>query len=200
MKSNIQPLLTETFYHIYNRGINGETIFKSSDNYLYFLNKYAHFISPVAETYSYCLLKNHFHFLIKTRSEEDIQKVFREKAKIGSSLISLQFSHLFNGYTQAINKKHSRTGSLFEHPFRRKEIADEEYLRRVTFYIHFNAEKHKLCADFREYRFSSYKAFLSNKKTNLKKEEVLKWFENENGLIDFHWDLKNLNNDYMAFD
>ena len=75
MKLNIEPLQPDSFYHIYNRGINGENIFKQERNYSYFLKKYALYIEPVAETYAYCLLKNHFHLLIRTRSEEEILKL-----------------------------------------------------------------------------------------------------------------------------
>src|SRR5690606_18599882 len=109
MKSNIPPLQVETFYHLYNRGVNGGDIFRESENYTYFLNKYADLIAGVADTYAYSLLKNHFHLLIRTKSEAEIQERFEEKKKPASSIISLQFSHLFNGYAQAINKKYNRT-------------------------------------------------------------------------------------------
>jgi len=49
------PLMYETYYHIYNRGINRENIFFQERNYNYFLNLYARHIEPVAETFAYCL-------------------------------------------------------------------------------------------------------------------------------------------------
>jgi len=64
MKKYTQPLKTDTYYHIYNRGINGEDIFKEERNYAYFLEKLTQFLIPSIEVYSYCLLKNHFHILI----------------------------------------------------------------------------------------------------------------------------------------
>jgi putative transposase len=201
MKSNIPSLQTETFYHIYNRGINGENIFKKPKNYTYFLSKYANLISSVADTYAYSLLKNQFHILIKTRSETEILQTLAKKKAINSSTaISLQFSHLFNGYAQGFNKEYSRTGSLFETPFRRIEISDNNYLRQLIFYIHFNAEKHGLCADFRKYTFCSYQAFLSNKLTRLKKDEVLNWFGDKTEFIKFHSDLSNLSDDSLEFE
>jgi hypothetical protein len=54
------------YYHIYNRGINGENIFKEERNYAYFLSKYAIYLSPMLETYAYCLLKNHFQLFCGT--------------------------------------------------------------------------------------------------------------------------------------
>ncbi len=62
-------LAYDTIYHIWNRGVNHSTIFHGDDNYRYFLKLYVHHIEPVAETYAYCLLPNHFHLLIHTRNE-----------------------------------------------------------------------------------------------------------------------------------
>ena len=64
---NLPPLEAEQYYHIYNRGNNGETLFREERNYRYFLNLYAKYIEPVAETFAYCLLKNHFHFLVHVK-------------------------------------------------------------------------------------------------------------------------------------
>jgi putative transposase len=55
------------FYHIYNRGNNRENIFREERNYAYFLQLYTRHIAPIAETYAYCLLKNHFHLLIRVK-------------------------------------------------------------------------------------------------------------------------------------
>jgi REP element-mobilizing transposase RayT len=67
------PLLYNTYYHIYNRGNNGENIFIQERNYDHFMNLYAKFIEPISETFGYCLLRNHFHVLVKIKSEEEIE-------------------------------------------------------------------------------------------------------------------------------
>ncbi|MEQ9301450.1 MAG: hypothetical protein RIF33_22925 [Cyclobacteriaceae bacterium] len=72
MKKNIEPLQPTRVYHIYNRGINRCNLYTKSDNYHYFLQKYKKYVYPVAKTYAYCLLPNHFHFLVGIRSEEEI--------------------------------------------------------------------------------------------------------------------------------
>jgi putative transposase len=54
-------------YHIYNRGNNRENVFVEERNYRHFLQLYAKYIEPVAWTYAYCLLRNHFHFLVKIK-------------------------------------------------------------------------------------------------------------------------------------
>ena len=194
MKTNIPPLQPETWYHIFNRGINGENLFKEIRNYAYFLNKYDQYVSPIADTYAYCLLKNHFHILVRTKSEKEIAD-FKKKAspEAKSSLesdspkiISNAFASLFKSYAQAINKAHNRTGALFEEPFRRKEVSSDGYVSQLIHYIHFNPQNHGFVSDFREYPYSSYSAFISDKPTFLQREEVLKWFGNEKKFTEFH--------------
>jgi putative transposase len=83
MKKNIELLEPDRIYHIYNRGINGENIFKEERNYRYFLEKYAKYIEPIADTFAYCLLKNHFHIAIRTKSEAEIVDFYvKKKTKI----------------------------------------------------------------------------------------------------------------------
>jgi len=55
------------YYHIFNRGIDGTNIFLEERNYAYFLNLYAKHIEPVAETFAYCLMRNHFHLLARIK-------------------------------------------------------------------------------------------------------------------------------------
>ncbi len=59
------PLVAHTFYHIYNRGNNGENLFYRPENYGYFLQKFDHYLSGYLELYAYCLLPNHFHLLVR---------------------------------------------------------------------------------------------------------------------------------------
>jgi REP element-mobilizing transposase RayT len=67
-------LCYNTCYHIYNRGVNRENIFIEERNYAHFLTLYTKYIVPVADTFAYCLLRNHFHLLVRTRTEEDVIK------------------------------------------------------------------------------------------------------------------------------
>ncbi|WP_244140763.1 hypothetical protein [Kaistella flava (ex Peng et al. 2021)] len=60
------------FYHIFNRGNNSQDIFFEEENYSYFLKLLAKYIIPTAEIYCYCLLRNHFHLLIRIKDVEDL--------------------------------------------------------------------------------------------------------------------------------
>lgn len=173
-----QPLtLTpNTFHHIYNRGVNGEHIFREERNYLYFLQRYAKHIEPVAETYAYCLMPNHFHVLLCTKPESDSNKLSP----------SQRFSNFFAAYAKAINKAYQRSGSLFEHPFGRVVITSDIQFWRVIRYIHHNPQKHHFYPDFRTWKFSSFRTFLSDQPTHLMREQVLEWFGGREEYLHLH--------------
>ena len=166
-------------YHIFNRGNNKEDIFKEDENYRYFLSLVGKYLLPIAEIYAYCLLKNHFHFVLRIKDIEFLEDKYKEKP-------FLPFSHLFNSYTKAINKKQHRSGSLFQEHLKRKRIENEEYLMQVIAYVHLNPVKHGFSVDFMHYRYSSYKAYLSGKSTNISCDYVMSLFGNKDNFIYWH--------------
>jgi putative transposase len=171
----IQALEHGNYYHIYNRGINSDILFKEKTNYEHFLKLFETHIDPIAETFAWCLMKNHFHFLIRIKelSEINTEKII---------LPSQSFSNLFNAYTKAYNKKYNRHGALFERPFRRKQINFDMYLQNVIAYIHNCLVHHKICSHPIEYAWSSYISCLSEKPTKLKRKEILEIF---NDVVNF---------------
>ena len=175
------PLDPDCFYHIYNRGINGCSIFQETTNYEHFLSLYDKYISPVADTYAWVLMGNHFHLLVRIlQNPEGFQNLrgLDDVEKIKKRIIQ-QFSNLFNAYTKAYNKMYNRTGSLFEHTFRRKSIDDKTYLRQVVLYIHNNPVHHGFCSHPVEYPWSSYLSCISIKPTKLHRKAVIGWFDSE---------------------
>ncbi|MBI5303685.1 MAG: hypothetical protein HY868_16235 [Chloroflexi bacterium] len=170
------PLVHGGYYHIYNRGNAGENIFREQRNYPYFLTLYAKYIEPVAETFAYCLLRNHFHLLVRIRERETCQ-VSKDLTGLSKVLNpSQQFSNLFNSYTKSINIACGRTGNLFQRPFGRIRVTNHEYFANLVHYIHVNPQKHGFIDDFREYPYSSYQTFRSAKPTRLNRDVVLEWF------------------------
>ncbi len=169
------------FYHIYNRGNNKENLFLEEENYIHFFNLIKKHLCPIVHVYAYCLLKNHFHLLIKIKSKIEIEDVY---SNINN--LSQPFSNLFNAYTKAINKKYDRDGSLFKVRFKRERIDNDNYLRNVITYIHLNPVKHRFANDFCKYEFSSFNSIMSVKPTLLKRVEVLKYFENRENFLFVH--------------
>lgn len=209
------PLLYDTYYHIYNRGNNRENIFIQERNYTYFMNLYAKYIEPITDTFAYCLLRNHFHVSLRTKSEEEIieyqktlkvssvnknligqgspanQGASQSRKPLGSPMLvddflSQQFSNFFNAYAKSINNAYNRTGSLFQHPFGRVPITTDRQFWNVIAYIHQNPQKHKFVDDFRDWKWSSYGVFLSEKPTKLNRDVVMEWFGNKQSYIELH--------------
>ena len=158
----ITPILGNRYYHIFNRGNNKRPVFLKPDNYLYFLKLFDRYLSPYVDLLAYCLLENHFHLLIRAKDQITVSKgmssfqrddIPREEA-VGK-LVSNQFRRLFISYTMALNKQEGTGGNLFDRPFKRLEIENEEYLKYLTFYIHFNPEKHLISRSFKDYPYSS---------------------------------------------
>ncbi len=176
------PIEEEKFYHIWNRGNNRENLFYNSGNYEYFIRQYDYYLDPVAETYAFCLLPNHFHLLIRT-------KQFRynsETAKNNMNPVSAAFRKLFTAYSQAINIQQKRTGSLFQKPFKRLEVTTTQQLANLVHYIHINPQKHGISEDFRYYPWSSFERIIKSRPSKLKKELVIKWFDTKDNYLKYH--------------
>ena len=81
-------------YHNFNHANGSENIFREDENYRFFLKQYANYLGDVVETYAYCLMPNHFHFLVGVKPEDELRKTF-PKFEILEKMISKQFSIFF---------------------------------------------------------------------------------------------------------
>lgn len=199
----------DKYYHIYNCGINGCNLFNAPENYQYFLNLYDKHISPIADTYSWVLMPNHFHLLVKIKSEVDILDSLTKIANGSTSsnltgfenlsgsheeqseIITIKplyqyFSNLFNAYSKAFNIRFKRHGALFERPFKRKIIDNKHYLKNVLLYIHNNPVHHGFTDSPIDYPWSSYLSCVSIKPTKLKRDQVIGWFDNDANFKMYH--------------
>lgn len=183
------PLQPGVIYHVYNRGVNGETVFKEKRNYEYFINLYVKHIQPVADTYAFCLLPNHFHLLGEIKDLTGLQggtNLTGLGDLSGFKPASQAFSNFFNAYAKAINKAYGRTGPLFERPFKRIPVMDNRYFMRLLIYIHQNPQRHGLVDDYRDWPYSSYGVFVGEQATFIKRDVVREWFGDVGALLNAH--------------
>lgn len=191
------PLEAGFMYHIWTHANGCENLFRAEENYSYFLERYAFHVHPVVETFAYCLMPNHLHLMIRVREEGKVLEHLRVKKKdptlqgfetLGgfSKAISQQFSHLFNGYTQAYNRKYDRIGSLFKPNFERKLIDSDEYFTRLITYIHNNPAHHGFVKNINDWPHSSWHAYLFDKKTKICREEGMQWFGGTENFKEVH--------------
>lgn len=172
-------------YHIYNHGNADDNLFRSEENYRYFIQKYNEFIYPIANTYAYCLLPNHFHFLIKIKGGQ-IDKVGANNSikNIEKSIVKY-FSNFFNAYTRAFNIMYDRRGKLFLTPFKRKPVTNQRHLINTWKYIHFNPVHHRFVDDSYEWPHSSIHDYRLKESKWL---DLLDVTENSMSLNDFNPD------------
>lgn len=151
-------LLENEIYHIYSQGNNKECIFFQERNYHYFLSLVEKFILPYSNILAYCLMPNHFHFLVHCNENSTI------KIKHGGNEIT-QFSNGFRklqiSFAHAINKQEDRTGSLFRQNAKAKLIADENYATTCFHYIHQNPLKANLVSNLNNWKYSSYNEYIN---------------------------------------
>jgi hypothetical protein len=214
MPTDIPPLVHGNFYHIYNRGNNSENIFPQERNYAYFMDSWWKHISLIAETWTYCLLRNHFHAVVYVKEQSDLTgltknstspnlRVDKDKSPTASSedLSGLKrklkgpsqyFSNFFNAYSRGLNIATQRTGTLFERPFKRILIDNENYLMRLIVYIHQNPQKHGFVIDFKDWNYSSYNSIIGNNPTRLQRDKVLQMFGSREDFIRIHQEVQPL--------
>lgn len=168
------PFEAGEFYHIYNSAVGKERLFKTGDNYRFFLNQFHNYTNQVLSVYAYCLLGNHFHFLIKVHDYSDNKEV------------SEQFRRFFISYSKSFNKVHKRRGSLFNKHLQRIKIESTEQLLWTIYYIHRNPVHHRISSNYQQYRWSSYQALVTDRDTKLKRNEVIDEFSGVDEFIKFH--------------
>ncbi len=178
------PFEAHNYYHIYNRANGHENLFREERNYYFFMQKYKQHIHPRISTLAYCLMPNHFHFLIFTNHHEQIEG------------LSKSFSNLFSAYTQACNKTYQRTGSLFQKNCKRKCIDSELYLKKLINYIHFNPVHHGYTHSPELWKYSSYNAILKQHNTSVNYAQVIELFDDISNFSYMHQSPMDFSFDY----
>ena len=203
----METLQPNTSYHIFNHANGFENVFREDENFRFFLEKYRVFITPVAETYAYCLLPNHFHLVIRIRKREEIEEFIRNKkcpsnnfsnlsnfGKVEKTItdeeieryLSKQFANLFSSYTQSFNKMYKRMGSLFIKNFRREPILNKEYFINTIIYNHRNPIHHGFCTAFTDWGYTSYNEIIELKKEIVEVEKIIKIFGSPDRFVELH--------------
>jgi putative transposase len=169
-------LFSDEYYHIYNRGNNQQPIFFKPDNYLFFIQKIRDQILPVADMIAYCLMPNHFHFIIHANENS-----IKERPSFGGKPMQ-EFTYrlgiLLSSYAQAINKQNNTSGSLFQQKTNAKILTEEtdgkriSYLENCFFYVHQNPKAGGLVNHLKDWIYSSYPDYIGNRNGTLCNKEL----------------------------
>ena len=199
----MEKLQPNSSYHIFNHANGFENIFIEDENYRFFLEKYQQYILPIAETYAYCLLPNHFHLVVRIRRREVLEEVFRNfkstnfskvqnfgKVEVTDNMIeyyiSKQFANLFSCYTQSFNKVNKRRGSLFLKNFRREPIKNKAYFMNAVIYTHRNPVHHAFCDRYTDWSYTSFCEIKERNSQIIEVDKLLRMFGGQESFIDLH--------------
>lgn len=199
----MEKLQPNCSYHIFNHANGFENIFIEDENYRFFLDKYNQYILPIAETYAYCLLPNHFHLVVRIRRREVLEEVFRNfkstnfskvqnfgKVEVTDNMIeyyiSKQFANLFSCYTQSFNKVNKRRGSLFLKNFRREPIKNKAYFMNAVIYTHRNPVHHAFCDRYTDWSYTSFCEIKERNSQIIEVDKLLRMFGGRDSFIDLH--------------
>ncbi len=152
-------------YHVYNRGNNKTKIFFNDANYLFLLKKVRVEWLPYCNLLSYCLMPNHFHFILQP-TERGCDNIIVKDGPSALQVLSKKIGHTLSSYTRAINNQNKTTGSLFQKKTKAKCLTDEsicvdglrisDYLENCFKYIHNNPLASLLVADLCNWQWSSW--------------------------------------------
>ena len=189
-----EPLVPDGIYHLFNRAVGSEKLFVCEGNYFFFLNKYFQHTEKICDTYCYCLLPNHFHFLIRIKSLDKLKLHYEEikikqqdfELQIISDFLMERFSNWLNSYTKAFNKTTSRKGGLFMDYTKRQKINNDASFGKLIHYIHSNPVHHGYCQKIEEWKFSSYEEIKSRSNIKLLHDDVLGFFGGVEPFVLFH--------------
>ncbi len=186
----------EEFYHIYNCGVEKRDIYREENEYIKFLSNLKYFNNKsyyeerefqskepgsflkflekeekIVEIIAFSLAPNHFHLILKQLKEKGISNFMH---KVGTS------------FSNFINKKYNRIGSLFQGPFKAIHIDNNDYLLWLSGYVNGNIEIHKL-AKVESYKWSSFRYFLGLEESKFlgEKDIILDQFKDTEDYKDF---------------
>ncbi|MBN1877678.1 MAG: transposase [Anaerolineae bacterium] len=147
-------------YHIYNRGAGRQNIFREARNYIYLLKLLKTVMNECQiSVIAYCLLPNHYHWLLQQNGEVPVSKAV---------------ARVFGSYSQAFNKTYQRTGTLFEGNFKAIEVDSESYFLALCRYIHRNPVQHGFVAAPEDWPYSNYLEWMGQRAGTLVDRELVR--------------------------
>jgi REP element-mobilizing transposase RayT len=142
-------------YHVVLCGINRQQIFKHGDDYRKFIlilhdmvstkDKFKQPSPPRCALFSFCLLPNHVHLLIKEEGE----------------ILAEVIKKITSRYAMYYNSKYAHDGHLFQDRFKSEPVNDEAFFLILFRYIHQDPVTSKVCNHIKNYGWSSWREYIN---------------------------------------
>lgn len=179
MPSRIIPFVNGEYYHVFNRGVAKMPIFKMQGNFKRFIitamyyqlegpkPRFSFFDPDVTkldqnkkliEIICYCLMPNHFHFLLKQKRDGGITEFI---------------SKLSNSYTKYLNTKEKRVGPLLQGQFKAVHVETNEQLLHLSRYIHLNPLVDYVVKNLDFYPWSSYLEYIGRTNNKICSKDIV---------------------------
>lgn len=175
-KNTIRYYMNDSFYHVYNRGVNKNRVFKDDEDYRVYLNLLKRYLSEEpqihpkngiypsfykqVELLAFCLMPNHYHLLLYQKQDGGVKELLRS---LGTS------------YGMYFNKKYKRVGPVFQGRFRAVLVQNDIYLQHISRYIHLNPKS------YAHWEYSSYNYYIGDKRAQwIKPGRILELFNSHN--------------------
>ena len=172
-------LVTNLYYHIYNRGVDKRDIFMNKKDLERFILSVREFntIEPIGSIKEHLIKKdsdvgrpnplvsivcygfnpNHFHFILKQEVDDGISEFFKR---------------LLGGYTKYFNLTHKRSGALFQGRFKSNLIDKDDYFLKIRPYVHVNYMVHEIPKEKKHLILSSEREYDTNNFVLVSKKEA----------------------------
>lgn len=146
-------LLSQSYYHIMTRGNNKNVVFKSGDDFEYYLKLILRYkLQHPFNLFHYCLMPNHTHFLIQTKKALDFS-IFMKK-------LNLAYYHHFN-------REYGWAGHFWQDRYKSQAIGKDDYFIQCGKYIELNPLRAGIVDQPNDYQYSSYNYYVNGKSNQL---------------------------------
>lgn len=176
-KNTVRDYQENSYYHVFNKGLNKNKIFKDHADYEVFIGMLKRYLGQESSTDQYGrpypnyhsevdlvafnLLPQHFHLLLHQKNNSRSIEAFMRS--------------LVTAYTRYYNTRYKRTGHVFQGTFKAAKLQDESHLLPISHYIHANVK------DFKDWQYSSWPYFTKGWMADwVKQHKVFELFEGGN--------------------
>lgn len=146
-------LLSQSFYHIMTRGNNRNIVFKSEEDYQYYLKLISKYkLEHPFDLYHYCLMPNHTHFLIQTKKALDFSALMKK--------LNLAYFHHYK-------KSYGWVGHFWQDRYKSQTVGKDVYFIQCGKYIELNPIRAKIVEQPDDYQYCSYHYYANGKPDQL---------------------------------
>jgi REP-associated tyrosine transposase len=157
-----EDFIPGAIFHIYNHAIDDYNLFYDDEDYDFMLNIFEDNIDKIpGSIFAYCLMPNHYHFLIRQDSDVEIYRLF---------------NYSFISYAHYFNSKYERKGPIFQSPLQHISVDNDQYLLQLCKYIHLNPVRSGLVEHPCNWVYSDYNEWISSSGSN--KSPIIDPFKN----------------------